>query len=90
MDQAAKLSGIFSYKPKSGIGTLFESVPLDGSKDQAEISLQDGSKAVLRSMVDDEGIRFVLTIDEKGGEFTGILEPGVDETVGSYVVNYVQ
>lgn len=90
MDEAAKLSGIFSYKPKSGIGTLFESVPLDGSKDQAEISLQDGSKAVLRSMVDDEGIRFVLTIDEKGSEFTGILEPGVDETVGSYVVNYVQ
>ncbi|WP_146679195.1 hypothetical protein [Pirellula sp. SH-Sr6A] len=90
MDEAAKLSGIFSYKPKSEIGTQFESVPLDGSKDQAEISLSDGSKAVLRSMVDDEGIRFVLTIDEKGNEFTGILKAGVDETVGSYVVNYVQ
>lgn len=90
LNEAAKLSGTFSYKPKSENGTQFDSVPMDGTKHQAEIPLPDGNKAVLRSMVDDESIRFILTIDEKGNEFSGILEPGVDETVGSYVVNYVQ
>jgi len=90
MDDAAKLSGTFSYKQKSEIGTLFEVVPLDGTKDEAEVFLLDRNKAILRSMVDDEGIRFVVTIDEKGNEFSEILEPGKDEIVGSYVVNYVQ
>lgn len=90
LDEAAKLSGTFSFKPKSENGTQFDSIPLDGTKDHAEIPLTDGNKAVLRSVVDDDSIRFVLTIDEKGNEFSGILEPGVDETVGSYVVNYVQ
>ncbi len=90
LSEAAKLSGTFSFKSNAEIGTPFEVVSLDGNSDEVELQLRDGHTAVLRSLIDDEGVHFHVTINEKGNEFIGTLVAGEDQNVGSYVVNYVQ